>query len=213
MKRRLVLLGPPGSGKGTQGSLLASHLGVPTVSTGALFRDQMARGTALGVEAATYMAQGHLVPDRVVNAMVRSRFSSPDAEWGFILDGYPRNVPQVGVLDAILAERGLAVEAAVCLELPEDLIVTRLLRRAELEGRVDDTEPVIRERLAVYHRETEPIVAVYRARGLLVPVDAVGTVEDVAGRVLGALGAAAGVGDPDLAGPDSAGLDLAERGR
>jgi adenylate kinase len=183
VKRRLVLLGPPGSGKGTQGELLSSFLGVPTVSTGALFRDQMARGTALGVEAQTYIAQGHLVPDRVTNAMVSARLADADAAGGFILDGYPRNVPQVGVLSSILAAQGLAIEGAVSLELPEDLIVDRLLKRASIEGRADDTEPVIRERLAVYHRETEPIIEVYRSAGLLLPVDAIGSVEEVAARI------------------------------
>jgi adenylate kinase len=178
-----VLLGPPGSGKGTQGELLSADLGIPTVSTGALFRDQMARGTALGVEAQTYIAQGHLVPDRVTNAMVQSRLGSADAVQGFILDGYPRNVPQVGVLEEILATQGLAIEGAVSLELPEDLIVGRLLKRASIEGRADDTEPVIRERLAVYHRETEPIIDVYRSRGLLLPVDGLGTVSEVADRI------------------------------
>jgi adenylate kinase len=187
VKRRLVLLGPPGSGKGTQAALLASLLDIPTVSTGALFRDQMARGTALGVEAQTYMAQGHLVPDRVVNAMVAARLALPDAARGFILDGYPRNVPQVAVLDELLASLGWRIDAAVSLELPEELIVDRLLKRASIEGRVDDTEPVTRERLAVYHRETEPIIAVYRDRGLLIPVDAVGTVEEVAERVQAAV--------------------------
>jgi adenylate kinase len=147
----------------------------------------MARGTALGVEAATYIAQGHLVPDRVVNAMVRSRLATADAAAGFILDGYPRNVPQVGVLDGILADSGLVIEAAVALELPEDLIVSRLLKRASIEGRADDTEPVIRERLAVYHRETEPIAEVYRERGLLVPVDAIGSVDEVSARIHAAL--------------------------
>ncbi|MDR0626298.1 MAG: adenylate kinase [Bifidobacteriaceae bacterium] len=191
MKRRLVLLGPPGSGKGTQGSLLSAELGIPTISTGALFRDQIARGTALGVEAQTYMAQGHLVPDRVVNAMVQSRLGLADAAVGFILDGYPRNVPQVAVLDSILAEADWAIEAAVSFELPEELIVERLLKRAQIEGRLDDTEPVIRERLAVYHLQTEPIAAVYQSRGLLTPVDAVGSVELVADRVRRALEAGA----------------------
>jgi adenylate kinase len=190
VSRRLVLLGPPGSGKGTQGALLASALSVPTISTGALFRDQIARGTALGVEAQTYIAQGHLVPDRVVNSMVRDRLSQVDAARGFILDGYPRNVAQVGVLDEMVAERGWAVDCAIDLELPEDLIVERLLRRAELESRADDTEPVIRERLAVYHRETEPIAQVYRERGALRAVDAVGGVEAVAARIRQALGVA-----------------------
>lgn len=183
MKRRLVLLGPPGSGKGTQGELLSASLSIPAVSTGALFRDQMARGTALGIEAQTYIAQGHLVPDRVTNAMVSARLADSDAAGGFILDGYPRNVPQVAVLEEILSSQGLVLEGAVSMELPEDLIVERLLKRASIEGRADDTEPVIRERLAVYHRETEPIIEVYRSQGLLLPVDAIGTVDEVAGRI------------------------------
>jgi adenylate kinase len=170
---------------------LASWLDVPEISTGALFRDQMARGTASGVEAQTYIAQGRLVPDRVVNAMVRDRLSMSDAASGFILDGYPRNVAQVGVLDGIMAALGWQVDVALELSLAEDLIVARLLRRAELEGRVDDTEPVIRERLAVYHRETEPISEVYRERGVLVPVAAMGTVEQVAQQVRRAVEAAA----------------------
>ncbi|MDR2567350.1 MAG: adenylate kinase [Bifidobacteriaceae bacterium] len=181
--RRLVLLGPPGSGKGTQGDLLAARLGIPTVSTGALFRDQMARGTALGVEAQTYIAQGHLVPDRVTNAMVKSRLAAADAVPGFILDGYPRNVPQVAVLEEILSAQGWSLSGALSLELPEELIVDRLLKRALIEGRPDDTEPVIRQRLAVYHRETEPIIEVYREAGLLLPVDAVGTVAEVTARI------------------------------
>jgi adenylate kinase len=188
--RRLVLLGPPGSGKGTQGDLLAARLGIPTVSTGALFRDQMARGTALGVEAQTYIAQGHLVPDRVTNAMVKSRLAAADAVPGFILDGYPRNVPQVAVLEEILSARSWSLSGALSLELPEELIVDRLLKRALIEGRPDDTEPVIRQRLAVYHRETEPIIEVYRQAGLLLPVDAVGAVADVTARIEHALEAA-----------------------
>jgi adenylate kinase len=167
--------------------LLAGALGVPTISTGALFRDQMARGTALGVEAQTYMAQGLLVPDRVTNAMVRDRLGAADAVPGFILDGYPRNVPQVGVLDEITESFGWRVDAALLLELPEDLIVERLLHRAEVEARPDDTEPVIRARLGVYHRETEPIAQVYRDRGSLVTVDGLGSVPEVASRILHAL--------------------------
>jgi adenylate kinase len=163
--------------------LLSASLSIPAVSTGALFRDQMARGTALGIEAQTYIAQGHLVPDRVTNAMVSARLADSDAAGGFILDGYPRNVPQVAVLEEILSSQGLVLEGAVSMELPEDLIVERLLKRASIEGRADDTEPVIRERLAVYHRETEPIIEVYRSQGLLLPVDAIGTVDEVAGRI------------------------------
>lgn len=188
MSQRLILLGPPGSGKGTQGQLLAERLGIPTISTGALFRDQIARGTALGVEAQTYMAQGHLVPDRVTNAMLRSRLASADAAAGFILDGYPRNLAQVELLDSILDQVGGQIDAAVELRLAEELIVERLLKRASMEGRADDTEPVIRSRLAVYHRETAPIADLYRRRGLLIPIDSVGQVEEVAERLAAALG-------------------------
>jgi adenylate kinase len=186
----LVLLGPPGSGKGTQGTLLAAALAIPEISTGALLRDQMARGSALGVEARTYIAQGHLVPDAVVNAMVRDRLGADDAVRGFILDGYPRNVPQVGVLDQMLDELGWRLSAALEFSLAENLVVERLTRRAALEGRADDSEDVIRERLAVYHAQTEPIARVYRERGLLKRVDAAGTVEDVTARVCLALGVA-----------------------
>jgi adenylate kinase len=189
VKRRLVLLGPPGCGKGTQGQLLADQLGIPTISTGALFRDQMARGTALGVEAQTYIAQGHLVPDRVTNAMVRSRLSSADAAYGFILDGYPRNVPQVGVLDEILLDAQLDIDAALELSLPEDLIVERLAKRALIEGRADDTEPVIRARLEVYARETAPISDVYRSRGKLIEINSLGSITEVAERMKAAVGA------------------------
>jgi adenylate kinase len=189
-RRGLVLLGPPGSGKGTQAAILAERLGIPTISTGALFRDQMGRGTPLGVEAQSYMSKGQLVPDSVTNAMVKDRLSAPDVEAGYILDGYPRNVDQVAVLDSLLVEFGWEPVSALEITLPEDLIVERLLKRAEIEGRADDTAEVIRERLAVYHAQTEPISAVYRDRGALVTVDGLGTVEEVQARILAALGVA-----------------------
>jgi adenylate kinase len=189
---RLILLGPPGSGKGTQGALLAGHLGVPAISTGAIFRHNMEAGTALGLEAKGYMAQGHLVPDSVTNAMVAARLAEPDAAQGFILDGYPRNTEQAGVLDGILEQHGWSIDAALELVLDEERAVQRMLHRAELEGRADDTEPVIRERLVVYHQLTEPISALYRARGNLVTVDGEGTVEAVTERIKAALQAALG---------------------
>jgi adenylate kinase len=190
MSRRLVLLGPPGSGKGTQGLVLAERLGVPEVSTGALFRDHLSRSTPLGLEARQYMSQGLLVPDHVTNGMVRARFDEADVAEGFILDGYPRNLAQVAQLDHILAEHGVAVEQAVELSIPDEAIITRLLRRAELEGREDDTEPVIRERLAVYAAQTEPIANVYQSRGILVRVDGLGAVEEVSERLRLAVGGA-----------------------
>jgi len=143
----------------------------------------MARGTALGVEAQTYIAQGHLVPDRVTNAMVDQRLDGADLAGGFILDGYPRNVDQVAVLDAMLAKRSIDIDAALELTLPEELIVDRLLKRAVIEGRADDTEPVIRERLKVYHAETAPIAALYRGLNALLEVDGLGTVDQVSQRL------------------------------
>ncbi|MDR1293642.1 MAG: adenylate kinase [Bifidobacteriaceae bacterium] len=183
MTKRVVLLGPPGSGKGTQAVGLAKALGVPAISTGAIFRDNLSRGTKLGKTAGSYMAAGQLVPDEVTNAMVADRLAQPDAADGFILDGYPRNLEQVVELDAMLAERGLEIDLALDLALDHVLVVARLLNRAQIEGRADDTEPVIRERLAVYRRSTEPISGAYAARGKLVSVDGDGTIEDVALRL------------------------------
>jgi len=157
-----------------------------------LFRDQIGRGTPLGLEAQSYSSKGQLVPDSITNAMVDQRLDDPDVAQGFILDGYPRNVDQVERLDQMLAQRGLEVDAIVELTLPEPLIVERLLKRAELEGREDDTEPVIIKRLAVYREQTEPIAAVYRQRGGLLTVDGVGTVDEVGERVLAALAATTG---------------------
>jgi adenylate kinase len=178
-----VLLGPPGSGKGTQAVGLAQALGVPAISTGAIFRDNLARHTPLGEKAEAYMASGHLVPDEITNAMVADRLSQPDAANGFILDGYPRTLEQVTELDALLQTRGIELDLAVELTLDHGRVVERLLHRAEIEGRADDTEPVIRERLAVYRKATEPIAAVYADRGKLASVDGHGAVEDVAGRL------------------------------
>ncbi|MCL2787903.1 MAG: adenylate kinase [Micrococcales bacterium] len=183
---RVVLLGPPGSGKGTQAVGLALSLGVPTISTGAIFRANLSSGTALGVEAQKYMSAGELVPDSVTDAMVRSRLAEPDAAGGWVLDGYPRNLAQVSALDALLAESGLAVEVALELTVPEEAIVSRLAKRASIEGREDDTESVIRHRIAVYEEQTAPIASVYRSRGLLRSVDALGSVEEVGVRLLAA---------------------------
>jgi adenylate kinase len=184
--KRVVLLGPPGSGKGTQAEGLARALGVPAISTGAIFRANLAEGTELGKKAGEYMARGALVPDEVTDAMVADRLLEADAAGGFILDGYPRNLAQVEALDRALAPTGLAVDAAIELGIPDEHIVTRLLGRAQIEGRVDDTEPVIRERIAVYHAATAPISDVYRQRGQLRQVDGLGSIEEVAARLLAA---------------------------
>lgn len=184
---RLVLLGPPGAGKGTQAARLAEHLGVPTISTGDIFRANITGGTELGRTAQEYTSRGALVPDEVTNAMVRDRLGQPDAANGFLLDGYPRNVAQVAELDAILADAGLVVDAAVEITADTDVVVERLLKRAEIEGRVDDTETVIRHRLDVYAEQTAPVSGVYAQRGLLVVVDGIGEMDEVTDRLVAAL--------------------------
>lgn len=187
MRAHLVLLGPPGAGKGTQAALLAEHLGIPAISTGDIFRANVAQQTELGKTAQRYMAAGEYVPDAVTNAMVRSRLAEADAAEGFILDGYPRTVEQVVELDLILAEQGRGLDAVVEMTANHDEVVRRMLRRATLEGRPDDTEDVIRRRLEVYAEQTEPLVRIYESRELLVQVDGLGTVDEVADRLLEAL--------------------------
>ncbi|GAB2684848.1 adenylate kinase [Thalassiella azotivora] len=187
---RLVLLGPPGAGKGTQAQAVASRLGVPAVSTGDIFRANVGEGTELGKLAQRYMDAGEYVPDEVTNAMVRDRLAEPDAEGGFLLDGYPRTQAQVAELDGMLAERDAALDAVVELTVETDEVVQRLLKRAQTEGRSDDTEAVIRRRLEVYAEQTAPLTATYAERGLLRQVDGLGPVEDVTRRLLEVLPAA-----------------------
>ncbi|WP_282948225.1 adenylate kinase [Cellulomonas endometrii] len=189
---RLVLLGPPGAGKGTQAARLAEQLGVPAISTGDIFRANIKGGTELGRTAQEYTARGALVPDEVTNAMVRDRLAQPDAADGFLLDGYPRNVAQVGELDAILSATDRALDAALEITADADVVVERLLKRADVEGRADDTEPVIRHRLDVYAEQTAPISGVYAERGLLVQVDGIGEVDEVTERLLAALASRVG---------------------
>jgi len=188
---RLVLLGPPGAGKGTQASALADRLGIPAISTGDIFRANVAGGTPLGLEAQAYMDRGDYVPDSVTNAMVRSRLAEPDAKVGFLLDGYPRTPDQVVELDTMLTEAGEAIDAVLEITAPTDEVVRRLLLRAADQGRSDDTEDVIRRRLEVFTEQTAPLAAAYRERGLLRQVDGIGTVPEVTARLLAALDAAA----------------------
>ncbi|TKR26944.1 adenylate kinase [Cellulomonas hominis] len=189
---RLVLLGPPGAGKGTQAARLAERLGVPAISTGDIFRANIKGGTELGRTAQEYTARGELVPDEVTNAMVRDRLAQPDAARGFLLDGYPRNTAQVGELDAILGADGRALDAALEITADADVVVERLLKRAEIEGRADDTEPVIRRRLDVYAEQTAPVSGLYAERDLLVRVDGIGEVDEVTERLLAALASQVG---------------------
>jgi adenylate kinase len=178
---RAVLVGPPGAGKGTQAERLAERLDVPHISTGDLFRANLAQQTALGVEAKRYMDAGDLVPDSVTVEMVRARLGDDDAIKGFLLDGFPRTISQAESLEAILEERGEELDAVVELQVSEDELVARLLAR----GRSDDTEDVIRRRQQVYRDETSPLLAHYSEK--LVSVDAVGSVEEITDRVAEAL--------------------------
>jgi adenylate kinase len=184
---RLILMGPPGAGKGTQAKVIAKHYGIPAISTGDIFRANVAGKTKLGLEAQRYMDAGQYVPDEITNAMVRDRLAERDCEPGFLLDGYPRTLAQVEELDAMLREQGCALEAAVALTADLEELVARLLQRAQVEGRADDTEEVIRRRQEVYDEQTAPLIAVYRERGLLVDVDGMGEIDQVTERILAEL--------------------------
>lgn len=184
---RVVLMGPPGAGKGTQAVVVAGVLGVPHVSTGDLFRSNVAEGTPLGIEAKRYMDAGEYVPDGVTNAMVRDRLSRDDCRAGFVLDGYPRTVEQVGELGAMLAADSLHLDTVVELTVDVDEVVGRLVKRAQEQGRSDDTEDVIRRRLEVYFEQTAPLTQRYAEQGLLVSVDGVGSVDEVTARILSIL--------------------------
>jgi adenylate kinase len=185
---RLLLIGPPGAGKGTQAVRVAEAYGIPAISTGDIFRANVTQGTPLGLQAKEYMDRGAYVPDDLTNALVLDRLAQSDAGAGFLLDGFPRTLAQVYTLDETLEATAGALDAVVQLVIETDEIVGRLLKRAEVQGRSDDTEDVIRKRLDVYQEQTHPLVAVYAERGVLVSVDAVGSVDDVSERILTALG-------------------------
>lgn len=185
---RLLVIGPPGSGKGTQAVRIARAFQVPAISTGDIFRANVSEGTELGLQAKQYMDTGAYVPDELTNALVLDRLAQPDIAEGFLLDGFPRTVTQVGTLDAFLSARGLSLDTVIQLVVEHEEVVRRLLLRAAEQGRSDDTEDVIRHRLDVYEHQTEPLVALYAERGLLVPVDALGPVDSVAARIFVALG-------------------------
>jgi adenylate kinase len=180
-------MGPQGSGKGTQAARLASRLGVPAISTGDIFRANVRGGTELGNQAKAIMDAGDLVPDEITNAMVRDRLGEPDAADGFILDGYPRNAAQVVALDEVLSALGGELDAVIELSASRDELLARLAKRAQIEGRADDTEEVISKRLAIYDQQTAPLTREYADRGLLVQVDGLGMVDEVTERLVSAL--------------------------
>ncbi|MET7601304.1 adenylate kinase [Streptomyces avermitilis] len=212
---RIVLVGPPGAGKGTQAAFLAKNLGIPHISTGDLFRANISQQTELGKLAKSYMDEGNLVPDEVTIAMAKDRMEQPDAVNGFLLDGFPRNVKQAEALDEMLKSEGMKLDAVLDLEVPEDEVVKRIAGRricrndsahvfhvsykppkqegvcdvcgGELYQRDDDTEETVRRRLEVYHTQTEPIIDYYRAQGLVVTISALGPVEEVTQRAMDAL--------------------------
>ncbi|MGC5038468.1 MULTISPECIES: adenylate kinase [unclassified Streptomyces] len=212
---RIVLVGPPGAGKGTQAAFLAKNLSIPHISTGDLFRANISRQTELGKLAKSYMDAGNLVPDEVTIAMAKDRMEQPDAEKGFLLDGFPRNVSQAEALDELLESESMQLDAVLDLEVPEDEVVKRIAGRricrndsshvfhvtykqpakegvcdvcgGELYQRDDDSEETVRTRLEVYHTQTEPIIDYYKAQGLVVTISALGKVEDVTTRAMEAL--------------------------
>ena len=180
-------MGPPGAGKGTQAQVVADRFGIPAISTGDIFRSNVSQGTELGLEAKRYMDAGEYVPDSVTNLMVRHRIDEPDADKGFLLDGYPRTLAQVDELDGMINHTGHRLDAVVVLTVDPDELVRRLTARAESEGRSDDTEDVIRRRQEVYTEQTEPLIGVYRDRGLLLEVNGIGGPDEVTKRILDSL--------------------------
>jgi adenylate kinase len=184
---RLIIMGPPGAGKGTQAKFIAEHFKIPAISTGDIFRANVSKGTPLGVQAKRFMDEGEYVPDEVTNLMVRDRIDEPDAVSGFLLDGYPRTLSQVEELDGMIKFTGHELDAVLVLTVDQEEIVQRLLQRAQVEGRTDDTEDVIRRRQEVYGAETEPLIEIYRDRGILIEIDGMGEVEDVTQRIFDAL--------------------------
>lgn len=192
MSARMVLLGPPGAGKGTQAARISERLGIPAISTGDIFRANVAGQTELGQQAKAYMDKGEYVPDSITNAMVADRLKQDDAAGGFLLDGYPRTEAQVHELNRMLEAAGDKLDVVLEITADAEEVVQRLLKRATEQNRADDTEPVIRHRLEVYAAQTEPLAALYREAGLLVQVDGMGDIDAVTERIMTAL-AGAGV--------------------
>ncbi len=184
---RLLIVGPQGSGKGTQGARIAEAFGIPVVSTGDVFRANVAGGTELGLQVQEIIDAGRLVPDELTGAVVRDRLSKEDAADGFLLDGYPRNISQVRNLDEFLEGRNESLDAVLALVVPRDESMQRLRKRAQEQGRADDTEEAIAQRLAIYESETAPILGIYGTRGIVDEIDGVGSLDDVTERIFAAL--------------------------
>jgi adenylate kinase len=184
---RLLIVGPQGSGKGTQGVRIAEAHGIPVVSTGDVFRANIKAGTELGQRVQQIVEQGRLVPDELTSEIVRDRLSQPDAAPGFLLDGYPRNLGQVAHLDDFLTSRDESLDAVIELRVPRDESIARLGLRAAQEGRSDDTDEVIAHRLDIYENETAPILDVYGERGIVDAIDGIGTLDEITGRIFAAL--------------------------
>ncbi|HEX3199018.1 MAG TPA: adenylate kinase [Propionibacteriaceae bacterium] len=186
---RLLIMGPPGAGKGTQAKRIAEHYEIPAISTGDIFRTMKTADTPLARQVRAIMESGGYVSDEITNEIVKDRLAQPDCQKGFLLDGYPRTLQQVQTLDDYLDETGRPLDAVISLLADTDEVVARLLRRAEIDGRADDNEETIRVRLQVYAEQTEPLLDVYRSRGLLVEVDGLGEVDEISERVFAALDA------------------------
>lgn len=182
--RRIVLVGPPGAGKGTQAALLTERLGVPAISTGEMLRAAVTEGSELGDKVRQIMADGGLVDDETMAEVVRERLAKPDARDGFLLDGYPRTLPQAETLQRILGEAGRRLDAVLLVEVPEEVLVSRAL----LRKRADDSEEIVRERMRVYREKTEPLIGYYKERGLLREIDGNRPIEEVTAQVLGTFG-------------------------
>lgn len=186
---RILLIGPPGAGKGTQASSLAQHFGIPAISTGDIFRANVKNETELGVQAKGYMDRGEYVPDSLTNALVEDRIAQADAQKGFLLDGYPRTNDQVEQLDGFLAEMGQKLDVVVQLTADSEELIRRLLHRAQEQGRADDTPEVIRKRQELYEEQTAVLIDIYNARSLVAKINGLGEIQQVTGRIIEALDA------------------------
>jgi adenylate kinase len=186
---KLLLIGPPGAGKGTQASKLSEVFGIPAISTGDIFRENVKNQTPLGLEAKSFMDSGEYVPDELTNKLVRDRLQNPDCVNGFLLDGYPRTNDQVDYLDSILKQTDSQLDAVIQLTADTNEVVRRLAKRAIEQGRSDDTEEVLRNRLSVYEAQTAPLITIYASRGKLIKVDGLGEIQQVTERIVEALNA------------------------